>query len=315
MGAGDVSMVGPEVLEALRARDDAGDRPAVGPPRPATPTGEPHRLRAPGTARRRAGRRGGGPAAGERRPPRAAGPRGARRRAARPAAPAARSRSSLLGAVVALAWLLSARPLLAVRTVQRRRRRDACPPRRCRRPPAIAEGTPLLRVDVAAAARPGGAGCRRWPRRGHPRLAATRGHHRRRADAAWPWSGGRAPLPGGRRGRAVRHDHRRAAGRRGAARGGDPGPGDPATEAGARPRSRRCPRDVRDAGRPGHRRRRRRTSRCAWHDGTDVRWGDGSDSPSARRRCSPRCSSRSRAARLEPAGTIDVSAPDAVVLR
>ena len=140
MGAGDVSMVGPEVLEALRVLAGGRDDPAGAEPvsRHRDHHPRPHRPvaavgRAPSAGR---GHAAGPPASG------AATPRRRHRRAIRLAV--------AVLAVVAVGWLLLASPVLGVQAVQV----DGVttlPADQVRETAGIEAGTPLLRVDIDAA--------------------------------------------------------------------------------------------------------------------------------------------------------------------
>ena len=178
MGAGDVSMVGPEVLDALRARETSGTRPE-GTTRRAGP-GEPTRRAS--TPASRTGTDHPGPHRPH--PPVGPAPRGDRLRsppcprgARRPALPggARRPRSNWAlrcWPLVAVIWLLFAGPLLAVRSLQVDGLRTL--------PGRAGAGGRRHRVRHPAAAgrrrRRGAAGGRAAPDRlgrGDPRLAPT----------------------------------------------------------------------------------------------------------------------------------------------
>ena len=105
----------------------------------------------------------------------------------------------------------------------------------------IEAGTPLLRVDVDAAAARGRAAAPGGLGRGHPRLAAHRRHHGGRAGAGRRRRRAGPALAGRRRGRAVRHGDGGAA-RPASCRSTWPSP-DPATRPPwpRWPRSARCP--------------------------------------------------------------------------
>ena len=207
MGAGDVSMVGPEVLEALRAQDGA----ARTRPGPVNRTGTTTRDRT-GRSRR---------AAAERRPAAPVTPLVRRRRAR----PRRRSRRPIQLAVavtgarrlgLAAPGQPGARAWARCRWTASRR----CPPTRCGRPPASSRARRCCGSTSTPPGR-GSPGCPRWRRSRSPAAGRT--------PSSSPWSSGcrsRSSANPGRRslvdaeGRAVRHGHRGAAGGRRAARRG-----------------------------------------------------------------------------------------------
>ncbi len=215
-------------------------------------------------------------------------------------------------AAAALAGFLWAGPLLAVRTV----RVDGAATlgaEQVREAAGVAEGTPLLRVDVEAAAR---------------RVAELPQVADVQVSRGWPASVvitvvERVPLAvveeAGRRtlvdADGVPFDTITGEVPRGVVRleVPDPGPGDPATGA-ALAAVAALPEEVRD-------RVVRATAdpdgeevalRLA--DGTSVAWGSGADSDE-KAAVLTALLQQIDAGRLEPAGTFDVSSPDAVVLR
>jgi cell division protein FtsQ len=210
-----------------------------------------------------------------------------------------------------VAWVVWASPLLGVHVVQV----DGAVTLRAeevRAAAGIAEGTPLLRVDVAAAR----ARVARLPQvaavevaRGWPdRIVVTLTE---RAPLAVVDSGGQRVLidAGG-----VLFDTITGDPPAGVVplEVPSPGPGDAATAAGLSALA-ALPHDVRT-----------RISRVAAHtgddvtltltDGSTVLWGDGGDSP-AKGRVLTALLAQLDAGKLDRARTVDVSAPDAVVLR
>jgi cell division protein FtsQ len=213
--------------------------------------------------------------------------------------------------VAAAAWVMWAGPLLAVRTVQVDGTRTL-PAEQVREAAGVADGTPLLRVDVAAAR----ARVARLPQVAS--VEVTRG---------WPSSvvitvAERVPL-------AVVGEagHRSLVDAEGVlfdSISGDPpagvvpievaapGPGDPATRA-VLQAVRALPEKVREdvavatAADPAE-------ISLTLTDGTDVRWGDEGDS-GTKASVLGALLDQIASGSLEPAETIDVSAPDAVVLR
>ena len=175
-------------------------------------------------------------------------------------------------------------------------------------------GTPLLQVDLDAAA----ARVRRLPQvavgAGHPRLAGPRRDHRPRARRRRGGAARRAAHADRRRRGAVRHHHRPRAGRRRArSTVAAPGPGDPATRAAlaaiaalpapSGPQVRQvtapAPTDV----------------TLTLPSPVAVLWGDGSARGGEGGRARAGCSTRSAPARCPRPRSWTWSAPDAVVLR
>ena len=258
--------------------------------------------------------RGGRPSAGRRRrSPRWRAAAVRRRRPPPPAGPARRSRSLVAGrrgAGVLLASPLLGRPARSRSTASpslpadqvRRGRRHRPRARRC----CGSTSTPPGR---------GSPGCRRSPRSRSPAAGRTPCRdHGRRARAGRGRRRPGAADPGGRRRRAVRHGHRRAAGRRRAARRRPP------RARTTRPRWRRWPRSTAlparsaDAGRGG--RRRPTPGDHADPDRRHARaLGRRRSSSAAKGAALAGAAGADRRRTLDPAATIDVSTPEAVVLR
>ncbi len=285
----------------------------------------------PGTAPTREGKPGGqaggqGPSCPSARPPRGRRPGPSPRWV-----DAARDRAGHVAAVPSSRRPVRPPPFVRLGCRRRRARRGgrlplgrtapvgAHRPRRRRGQPARRPGAGGRRCRRGDAAAPGGRLGRRGPRRpaaagrrraGDPGLALDRGDHRRRTDAAGRRRGGRPPHARGRRGRPVRHDHRRSAGGVVPLEVASPAEGDPDTAA-ALAAIEALPPELRgqvslvtaeDAG-----------SAVALHldDDTTVVWGDGGEA-SRKAAVLVALLQQIEAGEIEAAETLDVSAPGAV---